>query len=114
MIKKVLGEFLSIEGITTVALIGSDGFVIEFLENSPSDVDALGAFGSSAVRYLCRVCAAMDMGPFQQLVMEYGAGALIITRIPDNEYLAIIADTTTLGRLTYIIPRITTRVTAVM
>jgi predicted regulator of Ras-like GTPase activity (Roadblock/LC7/MglB family) len=115
MIKHVLKEFLQIDGVITAALIGRDGFVIEYVENNPSDIEALGALGSEAMRSFSKGGASMKMGSVQQVVLEHQTGAIIVTKVTEDEYLAVLADTTsTLGRLAYILPKITTRVAAVM
>jgi predicted regulator of Ras-like GTPase activity (Roadblock/LC7/MglB family) len=55
------------------------------------------------------------MGAVQQIVFEYRAGAIIITRVSDDELLAIITDTRSpLGRLAYMLPKISTRVASVI
>ena len=115
MLKLILEEFLHIEGVTSAALIGRDGFVIEFAQNDSSDVEVLGALGSSAMTFISRLGASMNMGSLQQIVLEHHTGAIIITQISDDEFLAIITDTeSNLGQLTYVLPKICPRVAAVI
>jgi uncharacterized protein len=115
MLKEILKEFLQIDGVTSAALIARDGFFIESIQNGPADTEALAALGSSAMRFFSGTGTLMQMGPVQQIVFEYRAGAIILTRVSDDELLAIITDTRlTLGRLTYLIPKISTRMAAVI
>jgi predicted regulator of Ras-like GTPase activity (Roadblock/LC7/MglB family) len=115
MLKQILKEFLMIDGVTSAALIACDGFLIERVQNEPADTEALAALGSCALRFFSCTGASMQMGPVQQMVFEYRAGAIIITRVSDDELLAIITDTrSTLGRLAYLLPKISTRVAAVI
>jgi predicted regulator of Ras-like GTPase activity (Roadblock/LC7/MglB family) len=115
MLKEILREFLLIDGVISVSLIARDGFLIESLQNEPADAEALAALGSCAMRYFSGIGTSMQMGHAREIVFEYRAGAIILTRVSDNELLAIITDTkSTLGRLAYMLPKITIRVAAVI
>jgi predicted regulator of Ras-like GTPase activity (Roadblock/LC7/MglB family) len=115
MLKCVLEEFLQIEGVNTAALIATDGFLIDYAGSEPADTDALAALGSCAMQFFTRTGIALDLGPVRQAVLEYGDGTVIFTQIGDEEILAVITGTdSTLGRLAYILPKITTRVAALI
>lgn len=115
MLKCVLEEFLQIEGVNTAALIATDGFLIDYVGSEPTDKDALAALGSCAMQFFSRTGSALEMGPVRQSVLEYGDGTIIFTQIGDEEILAVITGTeSTLGRLAYILPKITTRVAALI
>jgi predicted regulator of Ras-like GTPase activity (Roadblock/LC7/MglB family) len=115
MLKCVLEEFLQIEGVNTAALIATDGFLIDYVGSEPTDKDALAALGSCAMQFFSRTGSALEMGRARQSVLEYGDGTIIITQISDEELLAVITGTeSTLGRLAYILPKITTRVAALI
>jgi predicted regulator of Ras-like GTPase activity (Roadblock/LC7/MglB family) len=115
MLKQILKEFLTIDGVTSAALIARDGFLIESVYNEPADTEALAALGSCALKFFSRIGTSLQMGAVQQIVFEYRAGAIIITRVSDDELLAIITDTRSpLGRLAYMLPKISTRVASVI
>jgi len=115
MLKEILKEFLLIDGVTSAALIARDGFLIESVQNDPADTEALAALGSCALKFFSRIGTSMQMGAVQQIVFEYRAGAIIITRVSEDELIAIITDTkSTLGRLSYLLPKISTRMAAVI
>ena len=115
MLKEILKEFLLIDGVTSAALIARDGFLIDSVQNEPEDAEALAALGSCAMSYFSGIGTSMQMGHAQQIVFEFRAGAIILTRVSGDELLAVITDTkSTLGRLAYILPKITTRVAAVI
>jgi uncharacterized protein len=115
MLKQILEEFLSIDGVTAAALVGRDGFVIEIVETYPTDSDALGALCADAVQFFERSGAAMDRGSLRQLMFEYRNGVLILTPVTKDEFLAILTDTTTvLGRLTYTLAKTSSRISAVI
>ena len=113
MLKQILKEFLLIEGVRSVALIARDGFVIESAQNNHSDLEALGALSSSEMRFFSRAGASLNMGSLRQIVLEHRTGAIIFTRITDDEFLAILTDTkAVLGHLTYTLPKMSSRVAA--
>jgi predicted regulator of Ras-like GTPase activity (Roadblock/LC7/MglB family) len=118
MLKRILEEFLQIEGVTTAALIATDGFLIDYVGSEPADKDALAALaalGSCAMQFFSRTGIALEMGPVWQSVLEYEDGTIIFTQISDEELLAVITGIeSTLGRLTYILPKITTRIAALI
>ncbi len=113
MLQKILSEFLQIEGVTTAALVGSDGFVIEYTRNDTFDIDALAALASDAVRFFSRAGPATGMGAPRQIVLEQKDGAIIICPLTDDELLVVVANTRLmLGRLTHELPKIRMRVAA--
>jgi predicted regulator of Ras-like GTPase activity (Roadblock/LC7/MglB family) len=113
MMKHVLEEFLQIEGVTTAALISTDGFLIESAGSVPVDGDALAALGSCAMQFFSRFGTVLDRGSARNCVLEYGEGSIIFQQIADDELLAIItAARSAPGQLAYILPKISTRVAA--
>jgi uncharacterized protein len=115
MLKQILEEFLSIDGVTAAALVGRDGFVIEIVETYPTDSDALGALCADSVQFFERSGVAMERGSLRQVMLEYLDGVLILTPVTRDEFLAILADTSTvLGRLTYTLAKTSSRVLAVI
>jgi len=115
MLKQILNEFLSIEGVIAAALIGYDGFVIEITRTEFVDADALGALCSGSVRFFEHGGRAMDMGHPRQIALEYQAGTLILTPITSEEFLAVLTRTSTgLGHLNYTLPKISSRIRALI
>lgn len=115
MLKEILKEFLLIDGVTSAALIARDGFLIESVQNELHDTEALAALGSCALKFFSRIGTSIARGPVQQIVFEYRTGAIIITRVSDDELIAIITDTKSpLGRLAYMLPKISSRMAAVI
>ena len=54
LLKQILSEFLKNNGVTTAALVGRDGFVIDVATKASLDPDALGALGSSSINFFYR------------------------------------------------------------
>jgi hypothetical protein len=115
MLKRVLSEYLSIERVMTVALIGSDGFVIEIADYGKTDLLALGALCSCAVKYFQNTWKDLRMGSPQQIVMEYEDGVLLLIPLTSEEFIAVITDSADhLGQLKYSIERSNARISALI
>jgi uncharacterized protein len=115
MLKQMLEEFLSIEGVSAAALISRDGFVIEIADTENTDTDALGALGSSSARYFDQFGTSLDKGRFRNLSLEYHGGTITITPLTREEYLAVITSSgASGGRISYVLAKASKRVIAAM
>jgi predicted regulator of Ras-like GTPase activity (Roadblock/LC7/MglB family) len=115
MLKKVLEEFLQIDGVKTAALISRDGFVIELAGAPPADADALGALGSSSARFFDSFGHSLEKGPFRKLTVEYAGGTITISSPTSDEFLAIITGSgASAGRINYLLAKAGHRVAAAM
>lgn len=115
LLNQILSEFLNNTGVTTAALVGRDGFVIDMATNAPLDRDALGALGSSAINFFDKGGALMESNRLRQVTLEYMNGAIILIPVTGEEFLMILTDTRVgLGSLTYRIANTSPRVAAAM
>jgi predicted regulator of Ras-like GTPase activity (Roadblock/LC7/MglB family) len=115
MLKMILNEFLSIEGVTAAALVGRDGFVIEIVQTHPSDLDELGALCSGSISFFERNGALLKMGSLRQIIFEHQDGIMVFTPVTTEEFLIIITNTNTgLGHLAFSLATISSRVAAVI
>ena len=94
MLKQILSEFLNNAGVTTAALVGRDGFVIDVASNASLDRDALGALGSSSINFFENGSTLMEDSRLRQMTLEYLNGAIILTPVSREEFLMILTDTT--------------------
>ena len=99
MLKLILSEFLNHAGVTTAALVGRDGFVIDVatnatLDNATLDRDALGALGSSYINFFEKGLTMLEKTGVRQMTLEHLNGAIILTPITREEFLMILTDTT--------------------
>lgn len=114
LLKQILSEFLMNTSVTTAALVGRDGFVIDVATTTSLDRDALGALGSSSINFFEKG-SLMEHSKLRQMTMEYLNGAIILTPITREEFLMILTNTThDLGNLCYRIAYIRPRVAAAM
>ncbi len=115
MLRRVLEEFLQIGGVTSSALISHDGFLIESAGPLPCDRDELAVLASCAMDFFSRAGTGLGRGSARQFVLEHDEGSVIVIRVSGEELLVIIAGVhSRTGSLAYIIPKITTRVAAVI
>jgi len=115
MLKQILNEFLSIEGVIAAALIGHDGFVIEVIQTDFVDTDALGALCSGLLSFFEHEGRILEMGHIRQIALEYRAGTLILTPITSEEFLAVLTRTSAgLGHLNYSLPKISSWIRALI
>jgi predicted regulator of Ras-like GTPase activity (Roadblock/LC7/MglB family) len=94
MLKLILSEFLNHAGVTTAALVGRDGFVIDVATNATLDSDALGAIGSSYINFFEKGLTMLEKTGVRQMTLEHLNGAIILTPITREEFLMVLTDTT--------------------
>jgi uncharacterized protein len=115
MLKQILSEFLSVNGVAAAALIGRDGFVIEIVQVYPVDIDALGVLCSGQLKFFERKGRELRMGLPRQIVQEYRDGTLLISPVTWDEFLVVLTKTNRgLGHLANTLPKISERIAAVI
>jgi len=115
MLKQILSEFLSVNGVAAAALIGRDGFVIEIVQADPLDIDALGVLCCGQMKFFERNGRELRMGLPRQIVQEYRDGTLLIFPVTWDEFLVVLTSTNSgLGQLASSLPRISERIAAVI
>ena len=92
-VARVLNEFMKVKGVTAVALVGRDGFVIESVSNTNVDMDALGAMVATAVGTGETLGSEFGFGALDSKLNEYANGKILISTALDD-VLAIFTDTT--------------------
>lgn len=103
--KDALREFLNIDGVKAVAVVGRDGFVIEHVSTDKLDTDALGAVVASAIGASEMIGRDFSMGKLDQYLLEFVGGKAIIATA--GEYvLAIMTDpTAVIGSVRYAVKK---------
>jgi len=117
LLKQILTEFLDITGVTTAALVGRDGFIIDMAGKASLDRDAIGALGSSSLIFfeMEKGAARLDGGNLRQMMLEYQNGAIILTPVTKEEFLMVLTNTTNgLGHMAYLIATTSPRVAAAL
>ncbi|HUH78510.1 MAG TPA: roadblock/LC7 domain-containing protein [Methanoregula sp.] len=115
ILKKILEEYLSVEGVYAAALIQNDGFVIGIANRRPLDTDALGALASSALRFFEKGGVLVQTGPRRRIVFEYGGRAIILTPVSSEKFLAVVSETPSVsGTLAYAVSQAGDRLAAAL
>jgi predicted regulator of Ras-like GTPase activity (Roadblock/LC7/MglB family) len=104
-VKEALDNFLRIEGVTAVAVVGRDGFVIESASRIKLDTDALGAVVASAIGASEMIGKDFTMGKLEQYLLEFEMGKSIIAAA-GNDILVLTTDTTAvIGSVRYAVKK---------
>jgi len=90
-LNSILGQFMKVKGVTAVALVGRDGFVIESTSNNDVDMDALGAMVATAVGTAESLGEEFGLGDMEQYLSEYANGKVIMATAVDY-ILAVFTD----------------------
>lgn len=102
MLKQLLGEFLKVEGVSATVIVGRDGFVIESAISVKIDIDALGAVASTSMGASEEMGKELGKGNFDQMLVEFEKGLIILSPLSSNEMIAIVADpVANVGRIRY-------------
>lgn len=104
-VKETLEDFLRIDGVTAVAVVGRDGFVIESASRIQLDSDALGAVVASAIGASEMIGKDFTMGKLEQYLLEFETGKAIIATAGDD-ILVLTTDTTAIiGSVRYAVKK---------
>ncbi|HPM60900.1 MAG TPA: roadblock/LC7 domain-containing protein [Methanoregulaceae archaeon] len=102
MLKQILGEFLTLEGVSAAVVVGRDGFVIESAVSGKMDIDALGAMTSTGIGTSEAMGKELGKGQLNQLLVELDKGPIIVSPLSKDELIAIVAENASnLGRIRY-------------
>jgi uncharacterized protein len=110
-LRGVLEEVLQIKGITSVAVISDEGFVIESAvsEGTVIDLDFLGGVASSSLAAGQALSEFFGKGEVNQTMIEYTEGPVLLTPLRDGDtavsLLATLDSTQNLGRVRFQLKR---------
>ena len=104
-LKSALSEYLRIDGVTAVALVGRDGFVIESISNDKLDTDGMGAVVASAIGSSEVLGNDFNLGELEQYLLEFGKGKVLIATAGED-ILALMTDqTAVIGSVRYAVKK---------
>ena len=115
-LKSVLEEIVRIKGVTSVALIGKDGFIVESVtaEGISIDLDFLGGVASSSVASSQALAEFFGKGDVSQAMIEFEEGPVLLTPVGEKgeQYLLLntLASTQNLGRVRFQLKKYLSRV----
>lgn len=106
-LKTVLDEIVRIKGVTSVALIGHDGFVVESMaaEGVSIDLDFLGGVAASSLASSQSLAEFFGKGDVNQAMIEFEEGPVLLTPVGEKgrQYLLLntLDSTQNLGRVRF-------------
>ena len=104
-LKDALQDFLNIDGVTAVAIVGRDGFVIENATSIKIDQDALGAVVASAIGASEMIGKDFDMGKLEQYLLEVATGKAIIAAAGEDILVLITNAQAVIGSVRYAVKK---------
>jgi uncharacterized protein len=102
-LKELLKDMLGVEGVTTVVVVGRDGFVIEGISGGRAmDIEAVGAVVSTGIGSSEVMGRELNVGRMTQGLVEYENGIITISFLGKDAILAVVADlNANLGNVRY-------------
>ena len=88
-LRERLEDFLQVEGIITVVVVGRDGFVIDSASAGSFNIDDLGAVISTGMAALESMGADLGVGDMQQAMLEYD-GSIVFMNVLGSEGIFIL------------------------
>lgn len=99
-LRKVLGEFTQLDGVSAALVVGRDGFVIEGAATEDVDLETLGAVTASSLAASDALSVDLGRGRLFGLLLEYEAGPLVVAPVGSEAMLVIVGNgTANLGRI---------------
>ncbi|MEK6749299.1 MAG: roadblock/LC7 domain-containing protein [Pseudomonadota bacterium] len=86
-----LAELKKSIGVTAVALVGRDGFVIESVTNTELDMEAFGAMVATAIGTTENLGAEFDLGTMDQYLAEFQGGKVLMAAV-HADILAVVTE----------------------
>jgi predicted regulator of Ras-like GTPase activity (Roadblock/LC7/MglB family) len=106
-LKKLLSDFVRVEGVNAAVVISRDGFVIEGETNgSGLDNEAVGAVVSVGIGSSEVMANELQVGELAQTMFECAKGVVVVTFLGANALLALVSDASAnIGNLRYQVKR---------
>jgi len=93
MLKSILEEFLTLEGVSAAAVVGRDGSLLEGVTPGKIDLESVGAMASTGMGSSEAMETELSRGKLLQMHMELDKGFIIIAPLTGTSFVSIIADT---------------------
>lgn len=93
MLKSVLDEFLTIDGVSAAVIVGKDGAVIGSAGSGTMNVDAIGSMVSTCLGSSEVIGGTLALGELHGMTVELDKGPVYLAPLTTTEIIAVVADT---------------------
>lgn len=90
-LKEQLENFLKIDGIVMVVVVGRDGFIIESAAHSDHNIDDVGAVVSTGMGSSESMGVDLGVGDMHQGMLEYEEGIIFMRAIAEEAILIVVS-----------------------
>lgn len=105
-IRELLQSFRSLEGASLVAVVATDGLLIEGIADPDVDVDAICAVASNGLVMAEALGREIGKGGTAQTVLEYESGLVILEPLSDDAMVLVVSSHRNhLGRIRFLLKR---------
>jgi predicted regulator of Ras-like GTPase activity (Roadblock/LC7/MglB family) len=89
-LREQLEDFLQVEGITTVVVVGRDGFIIDSASTGCFNIDEVGAVVSTGMRSFESMGAELGVGDMQQGMLVYDDSIVFINALGEDAIFVLV------------------------
>jgi predicted regulator of Ras-like GTPase activity (Roadblock/LC7/MglB family) len=90
-LREQLEDFLQVEGITTVVVVGRDGFIIDSASTGSFNIDEVGAVVSTGMGSSESMGPDLGVGDMQQGMLEYNGGIVFMNALGEDAIFVLVA-----------------------
>jgi predicted regulator of Ras-like GTPase activity (Roadblock/LC7/MglB family) len=90
-LKEHLEDFLGVEGVTTVVVVGRDGFIIDAASKGDLNIDDVGAVVSTGMGSSESMGVDLGVGNMNQGMLEYEDGIIFMRAISEDAIFIIVS-----------------------
>ena len=90
-LREQLENFLQVEGITTVVVVGRDGFIIDSASTGSFNIDEVGAVVSTGMGSSESIGVDLGVGGMRQGMLEYDSGIVFMNALGEDAIFVLVA-----------------------
>lgn len=90
-LREQLEDFLQVEGVITVVVVGRDGFIIDSAATGSFNIDEVGAVVSTGMGSSESMGVDLGVGDLQQGMLEYDAGIVFMNALGEDAIFVLVA-----------------------
>lgn len=91
-LKDLLNEFAKLQGVTTVCLVGRDGFLLDSIATIGIDTEMIGAIASSGFGASESMGRQLGKGTLSMTMIEFENGPVLFAPVGEDAFIVIIAE----------------------